>query len=51
MSWKCSDLEMFARTLSRVGFALVLLLLAFAAYRFCRGVWCRYHGRGLDGRK
>lgn len=30
---------------------LVLLVLAFAAYRFCRGVWCGYHSRPLDGGK
>jgi hypothetical protein len=27
---------------------LIFLLLAFAAYRFCRGVWCGYHGRPFD---
>ena len=28
---------------------LILLLLAFAVYRFCRGVWCGYYGRPVDG--
>jgi hypothetical protein len=28
---------------------VVLLVLAIAVYRFCRGVWCGYHRRSLDG--
>jgi len=28
---------------------LVFLLFAFAIYRFCRGMWCGYLGRPLDG--
>jgi hypothetical protein len=28
---------------------LIFLALAFAAYRFCRGVWGGYRGRPYDG--
>jgi len=30
---------------------VIFLLLAFAIYRFFRGVWCGYHSRPFDGGK